>query len=354
MTHWFKTAIVAAMMAAVALPGWAREFRVGSYEPESHYLVEYAYKRYFDEITRRTDGELTFKWFHGGTLVKAPQTVDGLKSGLVDIVVTTGIFTQESLFPTTHVMTLPFQFDSTIEANHVFQKMYNEIPEVQAEFEGLVPLGFHVSDFFNLHIHKDVDPVRTLEDLQGLEIGAFSKSGVTYSELLGATPRNIKLEDLYVSLQRKAIDGIWFPTAPMIKWKMTDYTSNHSLVGGPFVMIPMTMAKPVWDSLTNEQREIFKGMEDELTNYTAALVDNRRASSVSKMEGRGDIIIRLSPEEKNKWVEKARPAYDTWLALMEEKGNDGEAILAKIREFTAEFKGIEYTPAGWWGDDWQE
>jgi len=80
--------------------------------------------------------------------VKAPQTVDGLKSGLVDLVVTTGLFTQESLFPATHVMTLPFQFDSTVEATHVFQKVYQNIPEIQAEFEGLVPLGFHVSDFF--------------------------------------------------------------------------------------------------------------------------------------------------------------------------------------------------------------
>ena len=347
-------AFAAASLVALAPTADARELKVGSYEPESHYLVEYAYKRYFDEITRRTNGELTFKWFHGGTLVKAPQTVDGLKSGLVDIVVTTGIFTQESLFPATHVMTLPFQFDSTVEANHVFQKMYHENEAVQAEFEGLVPLGFHVSDFFNLHIHKDVDPVRTLEDLQKLEIGAFSKSGVTYSELLGTTPRNIKLEDLYVSLQRKAIDGIWFPTAPMIKWKMTDHTSNHSLVGGPFVMIPMTMAQPVWDSLTDEQREIFKSMENELTNYTAALVDNRRGSSVAKMEGRGDTIIRLSAEEKAKWVAQTQPAYDAWFALMEEKGVDGQALLDNVRAYTAEFKGMDYTPADWWGNDWME
>ena len=348
-------AIVGALSALVAPTSTsARELKVGSYEPESHYLVEFPYKRYFEEITRRTNGELTFKWYHGGTLVKAPQTVDGLKSGLVDIVVTTGIFTQESQFPVTHVMTLPFQFDSTVEANHVFQKMYHNIPEVQAEFEGLVPLGFHVSDFFNLHIHKDVAPVRTLEDLQKLEIGAFSKSGVTYSELLGATPRNIKLEDLYVSLQRKAIDGIWFPTAPMIKWKMTDHTSNHSLVGGPFVMIPMTMAQPVWDSLTDEQREIFASMENELTNYTGAIVDNRRGSSVAKMEGRGDTIVRLSPEEKAKWVAQAQPAYDTWKALMTEKGVDGDAVLAKIQEYTAEFKGMEYTGADWWGEGWQE
>ena len=355
LTNWMKTLAVSAAAALVIAPdAWAKELKVGSYEPEAHYLVEFVYKPYLKEVTRRTNGELTFKWFHGGTLVKAPQTVDGLKSGLVDLVVTTGIFTQESLFPTTHVMTLPFQFDSTVEANHVFQKMYHEIPEVQAEFEGLVPLGFHVSDFFNLHIHKDVDPVHTLEDLQKLEIGAFSKSGVTYSELLGATPRNIKLEDLYVSLQRKAIDGIWFPTAPLIKWKMTDHTSNHSLVGGPFVMIPMTMSQQTWDSLTDEQREIFRSMENELTNFTGAIVDNRRGSSVAKMEGRGDAIIRLVPEEKAKWVAQTKPAYDAWLALMEEKGNDGEAILAKVQEFTAEFKGMDYTPADWWGDNWQE
>ena len=140
----------------------------------------------------------------------------------------------------------------------------------------------------------------------------------------------------------------------MIKWKMTDHTSNHSLVGGPFVMIPMTMAKPVWDSLTDEQRAIFKSMESELTNYTAALVDNRRQSSVSKMEGRGDNIIRLSDEEKAKWVAQTKPAYDTWHALMKEKGIDGEALLANVQAYSAEFKGMEYTPAAWWGDDWME
>jgi TRAP-type C4-dicarboxylate transport system substrate-binding protein len=344
---------VASTMASFATVQ-AKEIKVGSYEPEGHYLVQHVYIPYLKEIEKRTNGELTFKWFHGGTLVKAPQTIEGLKSGLVDLVVTTGLFTQESLFPATHVVNLPFQFDSTVEANHVFQKAYHTIPEIQAEFEGLVPLGFHVSDFFNLHIHKDVDPVRTLEDLQDLEIGAFNKAGVTYSEQLGATPRNIPLEDLYVSLQRKAIDGTWFPTAPIIKWKMTDHTSHHSLVGGPFVMIPMTMSQQAWDGLTPEQQEIFRSMENELTNFTGAIVDNRRGSSVKKMEARGDDIIRLSPEEKAKWVAKTKPAYDIWMDTMKEKGIDGEAIMAKIQEYTKEFKGMEYTAADWWGNSWQE
>ena len=352
---WLKMFTVTTVVALIVSPiVSALELKVGSYEPEDHYLVQHVYIPYLNEIEKRTNGELTFNWFHHGTLVDAPKTVDGLKSGLVDLVVTTGIFTQESLFPATHVMTLPFQFDSTVEANHVFQKLYHENPEVQAEFEGLVPLGFHVSDFFNLHIHKDVDPVYTLEDLQGLEIGGFSKSAVTYSELLGAIPRNLTLEDIYVTLQRKAIDGIWFPTAPMIKWKMTDHTSNHSLVGGPFVVIPMTMAQQTWDKLTPEQKEIFRSMENELTNFTGAIVDNRRQSSINKMEARGDTIIRLSPEEKAKWVAKTKPSYDAWKATLAERGIDGDVILANVREYTAEFKGMDYTSADWWGNEWQE
>ncbi|NKC13000.1 MAG: hypothetical protein GKR94_12590 [Gammaproteobacteria bacterium] len=352
---WIKALALYATAPVLLAPAvWALEIKVGSYEPEGHYLVQHVYIPYLKEIEKRTDGALTFKWFHAGTLVKAPQTIDGLKSGLVDLVVTTGLFTQESLFPATHVMTLPFQFDSTVEANHVFQKAYHNIPEVKAEFEGLVPLGFHVSDFFNLHIHKDVAPVKTLEDLQGLEIGAFSKSGVTYSNLLGATPRNVKVSDLYVTLQRKAVDGIWFPTAPIIKWKMTDHTSNHSLVGGPFVMIPMTMSVQAWNKLTPEQQALLRSMENELTNFTGAIVDNRRGSSVSKMKKRGDTIITLSPEEKAKWVAKTKPAYDEWMKTMTDKGIDGEAILAKVREYTAEFKGMKYTSAKWWGNSWQE
>lgn len=332
----------------------ARELKVGSYDPEAHYLVQHAYIPYFKEITRRTNGELTFKWFHGGTLVKAPQMVEGVKSGLVDISIHSALFTQESLFPVTHVMTLPFQFDTTVQGNHVLQKMFYNTPEFQKEYEGMVPVHFHVSDFFNLHVHKDVKPVRTLEDLKGMEIGAFSKSGVQYSELLGATPRNIVLEDLYVSLQRKAIDAVWFPTAPIVKWKLTDHTSNHSLVGGPFVLIPSAVAKPVWDSLTAKQRAVFKSMENELTNFTGALVDNRRASSVRKMTERGDTIVRLSPEEKARWVKQAQPAYDKWLALMKEKGVDGPTILARVKEYAKEFKGIKYTAGDWWGDNWKE
>ena len=187
-----------------------------------------------------------------------------------------------------------------------------------------------------------------------MEIGAFSKSGNTYSEMLGATPRNLPLPDVYVTLQRKAIDGVWFPTAPMIKWKITDHSNNHSLVGGPFIMIPMTMSQQAWDKLTPDQQEIFRSMENELTNFTGAIVDNRRASSVKKMKGRGDTIITFSQEEKAPWVAATKPAYDTWKKTMADKGIDGDAILAKIQEYTAEFKGMDYTSADWWGSDWQE
>jgi TRAP-type C4-dicarboxylate transport system substrate-binding protein len=114
------------------------------------------------------------------------------------------------------------------------------------------------------------------------------------------------------------------------------------------------MSQQAWDKLSPEHQKLFRSMENELTNFTGAIVDNRRASSVAKMKKRGDTIVRLPAEEKAKWVSQTKPAYDTWMKTMADKGIDGKAVLAKIQEYTKEFKGMEYTAADWWGDKWQE
>ncbi|MBU2647009.1 TRAP transporter substrate-binding protein DctP [bacterium] len=330
------------------------EIKVGSYEPEGHYLVQYVYVPYTQEIERRTNGQVKFKWYHGGSLVKAPQTYDAMTGGLVDMVVTLGVFTMQSRFPVSNVMTLPFLFDSTVQVDRVYQKAYDTIPEFRAEYKDIVMLGFHASDFFNLHIHKDLKAPRTLEDMKGLKICAVSKTFVEVTQLLGATPRSLKPEDAYMSLQRKAIDGCFWPTAPLAKWKLTDLTSHHTLVYGPFVQVPMAMAERTWKTLPPDVQAVFNEMRPSVTDFCGAIVDNRRASTLNKLKERKDEIYTLPDDEKARWVDAMKPMYDRWLNEMKEKGIDGEKILAQIRSYAKEYRGTQYVKANWWGDQWQE
>lgn len=330
------------------------EIKVGSYEPEGHYLVQYVYVPYTKEIEKRTNGKVKFKWYHGGSLVKAPQTYDAMTGGLVDMVPTLGVFTMQSRFPVSAVMTLPFLFDSTVQVDKVYQKAYETIPEFKAEYKDIVMLGFHASDFFNLHIHKDLKAPRTLADMKGLKICAVSKTFVEVTKLLGATPRSLKPSDAYMSLQRKAIDGCFWPTAPLAKWKLTDVTSHHTLVYGPFVQVPMAMSAKKWNTLPADVKAVFNAMKPSIVSFTGAIVDNRRESTLNKLKARNDEIYVLPDAEKEKWVAAMKPMYDRWLTQMEKKGIDGQRILAQIRSYAKEFRGAQYVEAKWWGDDWRE
>ena len=45
----------------------------------------------------------------------------------------------------------------------------------------------------------------------------------------------------------------------------------------------------------------------------------------------GNNIITISEEEAKEWEAAAKPVYDTWLADMESKGKDGQALLDEVR-----------------------
>ncbi len=344
------------LIAAIVPNSWAKtiEIKVGSYEPEGHYLVQYVYVPYTKEIEKRTNGKVRFKWYHGGSLIKAPQTYDAMTGGLVDMVPTLGVFTMQSRFPVSSVMTLPFLFDSTVQVDKVYQKAYETIPEFRAEYKDIVMLGFHVSDFFNLHIHKNLKTPKTLSDMKGLKICAVSKTFVEVTKLLGATPRSLKPSDAYMSLQRKAIDGCFWPTAPLAKWKLTDLTSNHTLVYGPFVQIPMAIAERKWKTLPADVKAVFNELRPSVTNFCGAIVDNRRESTLKKLRARKDTIYVLPDDEKEKWIDAMKPMYDRWLNQMKEKGIDGERILAQIRSYAKEFRGVQPVEDEWWGTNWRE
>jgi hypothetical protein len=53
----------------------------------------------------------------------------------------------------------------------------------------------------------------------------------------------------------------------------------------------------------------------------------------------GNNIITLTPEQTEEWRVAAQPVYDQWLADMQSKGIDGQALLDEARALIA-----KYTP----------
>jgi len=338
--------------AAFALPASAVAkavtLKVGLYDPEQHFLTQKVWLPYCAEIEKRAQGKIKFQYYHSGSLVKANQSYDAVKNGIVDLMLPVALFTVESRFPVTRVLTLPFLTRKGIQTNLIYQAAFESIPELRKEYDGVKVVGFHATDLANFSM-VSLAP-KNLEDMKGLKIFAASKTSVQFLTLLGATPRTVKMEDIYMSLQRKALDGVLFPTAPLVSWKLTDLTPHHTITLSACGAVPIMMNQKTWDSLPKDIQKIFDDLKSSVTALAGAMIDDRREWSLKKLKARGDEIYYLPDAEKAIWREKSEPLYDTWVKEMDEKGYDGRALLNKIEALAKQYDGASYKEAEWWGD----
>lgn len=341
--------ILGLVIPAIAAP---IEIRVGSYDSEQHFLIQKGFLPWCAEIEKRTSGKVKFKWYHGGSLVRADQTHEAVKSGMVDMVQFLATWAQEGQFPVSRVLSMPFLFESGVQGNLVGYQAIKTIPEVQKEFSGVKILGVHMTDSVNLHLSRPAP--KTLEDMKGLGIWGGSRTSVQIIQLLGATPRTIKVEDLAMALQRKDVDGVLFPAAPLAAWKLTDAVNNHTIVNAAVGLQPPAMNLKKWNSLPPDVQKVFEELGPSLTVLLGALVDDNREYILAQLKKRGDNVYFLPPEERANWREKVQPIIGEWEQEMKSKGIDGQAILGKVRASADANRNASVTPASWWPADWKK
>lgn len=348
----FSIGTIFLALAAIALPtnifAETITLKVGFYDPEKHFLVQKVFLPYCAEIEKRTQGKVKFQYYHSGSLVKAGQSYDAVKNGIVDFMPVVALFTVESKFPVSKILTLPFLTEKGIQTNLVYQAAFESIPELRNEYEGVKITSFHATDLANISLTGSV--VKTQADMKGLKIFAGSKTSVQLLNLLGATPRTIKLEDLYMSLQRKALDGVLFPTAPLVSYKLTDVLPSLTITMSACGLVPGMMNLKKWNSLPKDVQAVFEELKPSVTNLLGAEIDNRREWTFDQLKKRGDEVYSLPEGERTKWRATAQPLYDQWVKDMDAKEFDGQAIMDKIENLAKKYKNASYHEDNWWGN----
>jgi len=321
------------------------EIKVGSFDPVQHPFPQS--RVYFcEEVEKRTGGKIKFKWYHAGSLVKPPQTYEALKSGVVDMVSNISTWAFERQYPISTVLNLPFVVDSTSHGALTFYKAYQAIPEIQKEWSDVKIYAFNM--VLPMNISTVGPPPKTPDEMKGLKLFAGSAMMVEMVKLLGATPVNLKLEDVYMALQRKTIDGVTFPLPATYAWKLTDSANGHLIFNAGSSVIPGALRIETWKSLPPDVQKVFDDLILSSGCFTGAAVDAEADWVTKKLKERGDTIYVLSPEEKEKWKRIFKPVYDNWIAGANAKGINGQAIFDKVLAIAEETRRNPYKGDAWW------
>ena len=286
------------------------------------------------EVEARSRGRVTVQVFPAMQLGGKPADLYGqARDGVVDIVWTLPGYSP-GRFPLTEVFELPFvcgDAESTSQALTMFHRMW-----MRDEYADTHPLVFHATA--PNHIHTVDRQVRTLEDLNGLEVRAASQTVAAMLEALGAVPVGMPVPQVYEALARGVVDGAWLPWTIMRPFRLHEVTRYHTEVSLGCTPFVLAMNKARYGGLPSDVRQIL----DDTTGMALArrlgrLWQEDEEAGRDIAVGRGHLILPLDAAERARWRAATASVANGWVAKVDAMGYDGRALLADAQRLIASY-----------------
>lgn len=321
------TLLVFLILCLSSLNAFAKtELTYASFFPPTHGQSQLA-ESWCAEVEKRTNGEVVVKFYPAAALVKAPQTYDGVVSGIADIGMTVLAYTG-GRFPVSAAIDLPIGYKSGVQATKVANAVLEKFQPKEFDDTKIMYLHAHGPGLLNMTGKK----VATLEDMKGLKIRTTGASGAVISAL-GGSPVGKAMNEAYELLQKGVVDGSLHPLEANKGWKLGEVvkyvTENYSTAYTTAFAVMMNKGK--WNALSPDIQNTIKGINAEWALKHGESWDQIDKDGIAFLKEKGGEMIPQSPEESAKWQKAITPVFDEYIKTVSGKGIDGKAIVDFIK-----------------------
>lgn len=175
-------------------------------------------KLFAEEISKSTDGEMTFQFFWSGSLGAGNEIVHLIRDGAIEYGVSAPAYYASEMPVSGLTNGTPFIFSEAATAMKLQDELSRNNPHFLAEYErmGVFPILQHGLTASHLMCTK---PVANAADMDGLRVRSFGAYLPVALEALGAVPVTMSTSDMYEGLQRGTIDcvSVSYATAAVYK-----------------------------------------------------------------------------------------------------------------------------------------
>ncbi|WP_300033546.1 TRAP transporter substrate-binding protein [uncultured Roseobacter sp.] len=261
---------------------------------------------------------------------KPPELMDQAIDGVADIVWTVVGYTP-GRYPSTEVFELPFMMTNARAASRAYWEMF-ETHMKDTEFKDVHILGTWVHGPGLIHANKEI---RSPSDMEGMKIRGGSRLANALLEKVGATPVGMPVPAVPEGLSKGVIDGTTIPWEVTAALKIPELVGNHTEFTGNALYVltfVLAMNKDRYESLPDDLKKVIDDNSGlEFSVFAGGTQADSDGPARAAAEARGNNIVTLNAEETEAWKTVAQPIYDEWVADMNEKGIDGQALIDEAR-----------------------
>lgn len=248
--------------------GGATTLSVATFFTEEQQMYTAQIEPFMEYVEDHDDVDISFNVHPGGELGGPLEAIDLVQGGVADIATIVPAYLSES-FPLTVGVELP-GLDYTVEdmTKAFWELSHGYLYENEYQDLGIVPVITPV--FVPAQISTVDTPFAERDSLEGLTIRTAGGIQNFTLEALGATPTQIEGPDLYTSLERGTIDGIFTHLSGAADWSLQEllgYSTSNGRFGSNTILWGMSDA--TFESLSETEQEVLLEASEHANSYWA-------------------------------------------------------------------------------------
>ena len=249
---------------------------------------------------------------------------DGVKQGQADIGNLCMSY-QPGVFPLTTVLELPVSFTSSVVASmtlwDIFEK-YN--PEAFKDVKVLAMFATAPSNIMSKV------PVRSLDDLKGLELRA-SGGASKVLDMLGAVPVSMPMSETPEALQKGLVKGLLSSLEVLKDFNYAEGCRFETMTNFQVYPFAVVMNKAKWNELPDDVKKVFDDLAREQSEWTGKYMDGHVKESIAWSKEKYQIeIIELPQTELDKAHAILEPMISGWKESAAKAGVAAEDVYADM------------------------
>jgi len=335
---FLKTTAAVGALAAVPTGAFAQDMtlRLHQFLPPVATVPAKILKPWGERLAAASGGRLNIQHFDAMSLGgRPPELMDQARDGVADITMTVVGYTP-GRFPRSEVFELPFMMTSPVATSLAFWEMV-ETDFQSSEYQDLKVLGAWVHGPGVIH---SADPIASLEDMKGKTLRGPTRVINDMLSELGGTPVGMPLPAIPEGLSKGVINATVIPWEVTPAVRLTELVTNHTEFTGPEALytatIVLVMNKAKYEALPDDLKAIIDAESGaKLSEFAAQVMWDNDAPGREKAVAAGNNIIQLDDAEVARWKAAAQPVIARWVAEMDSKGIDGQALIDQAKALIA-------------------
>lgn len=312
----------------VPAAGPRMELKVASSNPEAD-IGSQVFKHWGDQVTQRTNGRITFKYFWAGSLLGSADMFNGLRDGIADA----GSFGTASIsgsFVDVAVLEVPFAYPLDGESMIAVQDQIDPLIDREIWTKNSLKHLFTAASLV-------ADPVtckdKFLDSPEAWRGALVRTAGRWQAATLtnwGASPVVIPLNELYTALQRGTVDCTLLVYTLLESFRIYEVGKYVTRIDHSINYAPYFVNQRIWESLPRDDQQAMLEAGREARKYSIELRKDATVKSLETFKASGVRICTPNAQE----LRRLRDGADrVWDDIAKEAGPTGQEIMGILQKY---------------------